>query len=265
MGISLMNDINLTISIFAVIDDIIKSIELDPKPGPAGRLTESEILTLMILHPLLKPFCDLKRFYNWIFHNFKHLFPTIPEYSRITRLFNNNQEYLIVVMQKLANLNSFGLIADGTTISVMEAIRGKYAKNFRNARKVRSTSKKCWYFGFLLEMIIDSDGRISYINIEKEAEVKQLQNILEDLRDKWLLCDRGNRNKDVWKEFWEDKQIKVKITGGKERQWIENVFGFLKTKLGLDKIRVRKMPSFLSRLYAILCSYNLILKLDLPI
>ena len=113
-----MNDIHLTISIFAVIDDIIKSIELDLKPGPAGKLNESEILTSMFLHPILKPFCDLKRFHNWILHNFKHLFPNIPEYSRITRLFNNNSEYLIVIMQKLANLNSFGLIADGTTVSV---------------------------------------------------------------------------------------------------------------------------------------------------
>lgn len=260
-----MNDIDITISIFAVIDDIIKSIELDPKPGRAGILNESEILTLMILHPILKPFQDLKRFHNWILHNFKHLFPNIPEYSRITRLFNNNQEYLIVVMQKLADLNSFGAIADGTTISVMETIRGKFAKSFRNARKVYSTSKKCWYFGFLLEMIIDSEGKISHISVGKEAEVKQLQNLLEDLRDKWLLCDKGNRNAKVWQEFWEDKQIKVKITGGKERQWIENVFGFLKTKLGLDKIRVRKMPSFLSRLYAILCSYNLILTLGLAI
>lgn len=40
---------------------------------------------------------------------------------------------------------------------------------------------------------------------------------------------------------------------------------FLKTKLGIDKIRVRKKTSFLSRLYAILCCYNLILELDLAI
>ncbi|NLF83522.1 MAG: transposase [Candidatus Gastranaerophilales bacterium] len=46
---------------------------------------------------------------------------------------------------------------------------------------------------------------------------------------------------------------------------MENVFGFLKTKLGIDKIKVRKMTSFLSRLYAILCCYNLILELDLAI
>jgi hypothetical protein len=260
-----MNDIDTTILIFAVIDDIIKSIEIDPRPGPEGKLSESEILTLMILHPILKPFCDLKRFHSWIEHNFKNLFPNIPEYSRVTRLFEKNSEYLIVVMQRLANLNSFGLVADGTTVSVMEAIRGKFAKSFRNARKVYSTSKKNWYFGFLLEMVIDSDGAIAFVSVGTSAEVKQLQNILEDLKDKWVLGDKGNRSSKKWQEFWDNKQIKVKITGGKERQWIENIFGFLKTKLGLDKIRVRKMSSFLARVYAILCCYNIKLELDLAI
>ena len=178
-----MNDIDITISIFAVIDDIIKSIQIDIKPGPNGKLVESEILTLMVLHPVLKPFCDLKRFHSWVLYNLKKLFPNIPEYSRITRLFNNNQEYLIVVLQKLANLNSFGIIADGTTVSVQE--------------KLNQQVKKCWYFGFLLEMIIDSKGKISHVSVGKEAEVKQLQNLLEDLKDKWLLCDKGNRNAKV--------------------------------------------------------------------
>jgi hypothetical protein len=45
-------------------------------------------------------------------------------------------------MQKSANLNRFGLIADGTTVSAIEAIRGKFAKSFRNARKVYSTNEK---------------------------------------------------------------------------------------------------------------------------
>lgn len=126
-----MNDIDLTISIFAVIDDIIKSIKIDSKPGPNGKLSESEILTLMIIHPILIAFCDLKRYNRWIEHNFKNLFPTIPEYSRVT--------------------------------------------------------------------------------------------------------------------------------------WIENIFGFLKTKLGLDKIRVRKMSFFLARIYALLCCYNLKLDLNLSI
>lgn len=260
-----MNDIDISIHIFAAIDDIIKSIELDPKPGPKGGLTESEILTLMVLHPILKPFSKLQGFYDWINWNYKYLFPNMPDYTRIKRLFDSNKELIIVVMQKLANLNSFGLIADGTCVGVMETIRGKFAKSFRNARFVRCASKNEWHYGFILEAIIDQQGMIAFANLGTQAEVKQLENLADDLKDRWLLCDAGNRGKDIHKRLWDEKQIKIKITGGKERQWIENVFGYLKEKLGLNKIRVRKTPAFSARVFSILCAYNLIMTLNLPI
>ncbi len=102
--------------------------------------------------------------------------------------------------------------------------------------------------------------------LSESDEVKQLENILEDLKDKWLLADLGYRGKDIHKRFWDDKQIAIKLTGGKERQWIENVIGFLKDKLGLSRIRgVRKTPAFLARVYSMLCAYNLCVKLNLSI
>jgi hypothetical protein len=260
-----MNDIDISIHIFAAIDDIIKSIEIDPKPGLKGRLTESEILTLMVLHPVLRPFSKLEVFYRWINRNYNYLFPNMPDYTRIKRLFDNHKELIIVVMQKLANLNSFGLVADGTCVSVMETIRGKYAKTFRDARFVYSASKHEWYYGFILEAVIDQQGLIAFANVGTQAEVKQLENILDDLQDKWVLADDGNRGKEIHKRLWEEKQVKINLKGGKERQWIENVFGYLKEKLGLNKIRVRTTTAFLARAFSILCAYNLIITLNLPI
>jgi hypothetical protein len=55
---------------------------------------------------------------------------------------------LVVVLEKLTKLKSFGLIADGTTVSVMETVRGPYAKSFRDARKVKCVSKRQWAWGF---------------------------------------------------------------------------------------------------------------------
>lgn len=261
-----MNDTDMITLIFATIDDIVKTINLDPKPGPNGRLSESEILTLMVIYPILKPFCKLNRFYDWINWNFKHLFPNMPDYTRILRLFVKNKELLFYIMRKLSDTNSFGLVVDGTPIGVMEAIRGKFAKSFRDARKVKCASKNEWHFGFLLVLVIDQQGTITTANIGVEAEVKQLENIIEDLKDKWFLADLGYRSKAMHEKYWEEKQIAIKLTGGKERQWIENVIGFLKDKLGLSRIRgVRKTPAFLARVYSILCAYNLYVKLNLPI
>lgn len=190
-----MNDEEIITRVFVYIDDVVRDLAIDPHPGPQGELCLSELLTLMVLSPLLKPGVDLKEFCRWMAANWHGLFPALVEYSRLTRLFNQAQEFLVVIMQRLSNVKSFGLVADGTGVPVMHAARGPYAKSFRNARKV-----KC-----------------------------------------------------------------ARVTGGKERNWIENVIGVLKTKLGLEKIRVRKMPAFLARLKAILCAHNLILALDLPI
>ena len=261
-----MNDETIITCIFALIDDVVQGFETDPHPGPDGRLSLSEILTLMVLQSILKPGWTLKGYCRWLEANLKSLFPGLVEYSRLRRLFNQAREYLVVVLQRLARMDSFGLVADGTPVGVMEAVRGKFAKSFRNGRKVKSASKRQWYWGFLLELLIAQDGLIAFFSVGTAAEIRQLENILEDLCDRWVLGDKGNRGKEINERLWEEKQIRIKITGGKERQWIENVIGVLKDRLGLERIRkIRTMPSFLARLTAILCAYNLTTALHLPI
>jgi len=261
-----MSDETIITIIFACIDDIVQGLAIDPHPGPVGYLSLSEILTLMVLQPVLKPGWTLKGYWRWLTFNLKELFPGLVEYSRLRRLFNQAQEYVTVVFQRLAKMDSFGLVADGTPVGVMETVRGKYAKSFRNARKVKSASKRQWYWGFILELVIEQQGLIAFFSVGVQAEVKQLEQILEDLCDRWVLGDRGNRGKPLHDRLRQDKQICIKLTGGKERQWIENVIGTLKQRLGLDRIRkVRKMPGFLARLKAILCAYNLVTVLQIPI
>lgn len=76
----------------------------------------------MIIQPILKPYFTLKGFIKWINLNLSGFFPNMPDYTRITRLFKNNRELVIVIMKSLSNPNSFGLVADGTCIPVMETI-----------------------------------------------------------------------------------------------------------------------------------------------
>jgi len=261
-----MNDEMLAAVIFTRIDDIVQGLSIDPHPVPEGHLSLSEVLCLMLLQPILKPAWTLKGYCRWLEANFKYLFPNLVEYSRLRRLFNNAQEYSVIILQKLANAHSFGLVVDGTAVGVMEAVRGPNAKSFRNARKVVSASKKQWYWGFLLELVIDQQGLIAFWSVGTQAEVRQVEEILDDLTERWVLGDKGNRGKALHDRLWEEKQIRIKITGGKERQWIENVIGVLKGRLGLEKIRkLRTMPSFLARLKAMLCAYNLSQDLLLPI
>jgi hypothetical protein len=261
-----MNYTDMITTIYYRIDEAVKSNKSPIKPGPTGKLSESEIITIMVIQPIIMPFCDSKRYYRVLADNFKYLFPHIPCYERMLRLFKKFKDKLIELMHHLSLQSSFGLIADGTSVSVMETIRGKFAKSFRDARKVPCISKREWYWGFVLVLLIDQSGTLAFASIGTGSEVAQFKEIVKDLKDRWILSDRGFRGMEYRERFWNDNQVKIKITGGKERQWIENVIGFLKDKLGLARIRkIRKSNAFFVRVFSILCAYNLIIQLGLTI
>lgn len=260
-----MNDELLITHVFVCIDDIIRELPLDSQPGPAGQLSLSELLTIIVLHPLLKSGFSLKRYYRWFSENWDSLFPGLVDYTRFTRIMKAAQEFLVVIQQRLADLNCFGLVADGTSLPVMHVKRGPYAKSFREARKVYCASKNEWNWGFLLELVLDQAGKIAYFSMSTEAEIRQLVHILEDLKDRWVMADKGNRGKEIHETLWNDKQIRIKITQSKERTWIENVIGILKENLGMGRIKVRKKSSLLARIKAIFCAYNIAVTLNLPI
>lgn len=116
-----------------------------------------------------------------------------------------------------------------------------------------------------MELVIEQQGLIAFFSVGTEAETKQLERILDDLAERRVLGDHGNRGKPLPDRVRQDKQVCMKLTSGKERQWIENVIGILKQRLGLDRIRkLRKMPGFLARLKAILYAYNLVPALQIP-
>lgn len=257
-----MNDEAIITRVFVIIDDLVGQLPIDPHPGPQGQLALSEVLTLRVIHPLLKTGWTLKSSCRWLNANWRHLFPNLVEYSRLTRVFNQSKEFLLIVLKKLSDPNSFGLVADGTALPVMPVKRGPYAKSFRDGRKIRCASKNEWYWGFLLALVIDQAGQLAFFSVSIAAEIRQVTDLLEDLCERWVPGDRGNRGKDIHEPLWREKQIKIKITAGKERTWIENVLGILKHKLGLDRIHVRKL---LSRVSAILCAYNLLTALNLTI
>ena len=261
-----MNNIKLIISVFVLVDDAVKQIKFKPKPGPASNLNNSEIFTIMLIQPMIMPFCDLKRFYNMFKSNYLELFPKLPSYNRLVKIYEANKNTLLELMQILAKPDDFGLVVDGTTISTMEAIRGKFGKSFRDARKVYCASKRKWDWGYELVLMLDQHGTLPFASLNKEHENIQFKELVKELRDRLILADRCYRGKDFNQKIWNEQQVKVKITGGKERQWIENVIGFMKDKLGLERIRkIRKPSAFSAKVFSIICAYNAIILLNLPI
>jgi len=261
-----MNNIDIIISVFVLVDDAIKQIKFKSKPGPISNLSNSELFTIMLIRPMILPFCDFKRFYTMFKSNYQELFPKLPSYKRFLKLYKSNVNNLLELMKVLANPHDFGFVVDGTTISAMESIRGKFAKSFRSARKVYCTSKRKWDWGYELVVILDQHGTLPFASMSNIKENVQFKELSKVLKDCLILADRGYRGKDFNEKLWDEQQVKVKITGGKERQWIENVIGFMKDKLGLERIRkIRNDITFHSVVFSIICAYNAIVLLNLPI
>ena len=261
-----MNNINLIIAVYVLLDDAVNQIKFKPKPGPIQNLSNSELFTIMLIRPMIMPFCDVKRFYNMFASNYLHLFPRLPSYKRFLKLYKSNKANILELMKVLAKPDDFGYVVDGTTISTIEAIRGKFAKSFRNARKVYCASKRKWDWGYELLLILDQHGTLPFASMSKEKENVQFKELSREFKDSLILGDRGFRGKEFNQALWDKQQVRVKITGGKERQWIENVIGFMKDKLGLERIRkIRNDITFSSTVFSIICAYNVIVLLKLPI
>jgi hypothetical protein len=47
---------------------------------------------------------------------------------------------------------------------------------------------------------------ITFFSVGVEAEIKQLEKFLEDLADRWVLGDRGNRGKKLHQRLWDEKK-----------------------------------------------------------
>ena len=96
-----MNYTDMITLIYYRVDEAIKTMNLQVKAGRKGKLSQSEIITLMITYPIVMPFCDLKRYYRMIQNNFTHLFPNLPCYARIVHLFEQHKDLMKKIMQLL--------------------------------------------------------------------------------------------------------------------------------------------------------------------
>lgn len=97
---------DIIIELFCRVDD-----ELGGEPkDPQANLHLSEIVTLGMLFAWKKE--RNRRFYRWLSGNYRHLFPKLPERTRLFRLFDEYREYtdrFLAGPSLLGVIDSFGI------------------------------------------------------------------------------------------------------------------------------------------------------------
>jgi hypothetical protein len=113
-------------ALYVTVDESMKHLPVPVQPGPAARLTPSEVVTLALFGQW-RQFATERAFYRYAVTHLCRAFPTLPARSQYNRLVRRYHDLIVAVGQQLADL------LDGRT-SAYEALDGMGVP-IRNAQR----------------------------------------------------------------------------------------------------------------------------------
>jgi hypothetical protein len=88
-------------ALYVMVDECLAEIALPRRPGPAARLSASEVVTLA-LFAQWRQFASERAFYRWAVAHLRGAFPTLPARSQYNRLLRRCHDAIVAVGQRLA-------------------------------------------------------------------------------------------------------------------------------------------------------------------
>lgn len=266
---------DLLLTLFLFVDTLLSMIPRKKKktPGPAGNLTDSELITLALWRFHFR-FKDWKHAYLCFSSNYSREFPRIPTYKNFITGINR------VAVKALWILGMLMYMArkDNTLLKFLDSSALPVCKNRRiSSHKVmkqfasRSQTSQGWFYGMKLHVVIDTLGnllnvRITTATVDDRAPVlSMLQGIIgQFVADagyvshplKYLLFKLG-------KDFVTGvrntmKQIMTKDQHAllKKRQWVEIVYSVIKDRMGMATSLPRSVTGMLAHYIYTLLAYQ---------
>lgn len=135
------------IALYCRIDDAMRDVLAHPQ----ARLSPGETVTLAVLFAIKG--VGGRAFYRWLARNWAHLFPQLPERTRLFRLFAAHQDW---VDRFLAQPTLFG-VADAYGVELIHPVREGRSK--RQIGK-KGLSNRRWIVGGKLGLVLNSRGRV---------------------------------------------------------------------------------------------------------
>lgn len=135
------------IELFCRVDDQMQEVSKHPQ----GHLYPSEIVTLAMLYAIKRG--GERAYYRWVSRNYKHLFPALPERTRLLRLFETHRSWAERFM------------AEPTVLAVADTYGIELLHPRREGRSERQLGKKGlsnhrWIVGGKLCFILNQRGLV---------------------------------------------------------------------------------------------------------
>jgi len=234
------------IILFCRVDDKM----LDALKHSQAKLYPSEVVTLALLFALKG--VGNRAFYRWVSRDYRHLFPQLPERTRLFRLFNTHRGWADRFM------------AEPTLIGLIDTFGIELIHPRREGRSKRQIGKKGksnwrWIVGGKLALLVNHIGLIvswAY-DTANVYDGSAFQALVDDVADQMLVfSDEGFEKKD-----WYPTNLKVCKRGEwNTRMLIETILSMLTTVCHFKKVAHRVWSYFESRLAYTMALFNILVQ-----
>lgn len=277
-------DMNQLTRIFCELDDFYKEYDsymkahLLPAPsltthrGPKPRLTESEIMTLLVAFQY-SGFRNFKNFYNgFVAVYWKSAFPDLVSYHHFISIMSRVIFPLLLFTQLNSGKQTGIYYIDSTVLPACHYKRSGRNKTFENIAKYGRTSVGR-FFGLKLHLVINDQGELIAFKMTKgnRHDVKEAAPLLKKLKG-FAFGDKGYIGKELFENLLEKglklitrvrKNMKKKTLSKLEKQLlnqrgiIETVIDHLKHRYQIWHTRHRSPLHAITHLMAALVAYTI--------
>ena len=242
----LLSDEEFTIELFCRVDDKM----LNAQKHVQAILYPSEVVTIALLFSLKGS--GNRSFYRWLWKNLRHLFPRLPERTRLFRLFNSHQEWIEVFM---AQPSLIGVI-DSYGIELIHPRReGRSDKQIGK----KGLSNKRWIIGGKLCLLLNNLGQIVDWDVDTANvhEGTAFQELVDKVAEDMLVfADTG-----FVKKGWQPTNLKICPRGTwNVRMIVETVLSMLTVVCHFKKVGHRVWSYFKSRVGWTMALFNILVE-----
>jgi len=235
--------------LFCPVDDKLNKANKNHKHSQSN-LYPSEVVTLGLLFALKG--VGNRAFYRWISQNHRDLFPSLPERTRLFRLFNSHH-HLIDVFMALPSL--IGVI-DTYGIELIHPRREGRSKEQIGRKGI---SNQRWIVGGKLCLLLNHLGMV----VDWDCDTANVydgaafQHIVEGVADEMVVfADEGFDKVD-----WCPANLRLCKRGEwNDRMMIETVLSMLTLVCGFKKVMHRAWTYFLTRVGLTMALFNILVQ-----
>jgi hypothetical protein len=241
---------------------------------PKGRLSLSEVMTIILLFHLSGYRCFKWYYQRYVCVYLRHYFPEPVSYNRFVELMSLALLPLLLYTQGMRRGSCTGIsFIDSTCLKVCHNRRIYSHKVFKTCA-ARGKSSTGWFYGFKLHLVINDRGEICSFCLTAGNIDDRNINVIDVLcRELWgkLFGDRGYISQKLFEDLYKKgiqlitklrKNMKNKLMEMQDklllrkRAVIESVNDFLKNICQIEHSRHRSIVNFLVNLAAGISAYS---------